>query len=113
VVDDEVAPPPSGRHAFRDPVAAYLWKVSPWDHKAHAYDRPLGEVTAAAICTHSAGTDRLHKYDGVTPRCPGCLVVIGERLADRQAEEAVRVWESDHASIRAERDDRHRLIEEG
>lgn len=75
----------SGQHATHGPVAHYEWRVSPWDHKAHAY-RALGEVTSEAICQHSSSTKRLGKDDGTAHRCPGCLVAIGQELVEQRGD---------------------------
>ncbi|MGB3439837.1 MAG: hypothetical protein WBA97_13905 [Actinophytocola sp.] len=51
--------------------------VSPWDRQAHAF-HALGEVTAAAICSHSTRASTLVADDGSAPDCLGCVVAISQ-----------------------------------
>jgi len=68
---------PPYRRYTHGPAAQFVWKVSAWDHQAHAFNG-LGEVTAEAICTHSTGTATLIADDGTAPECLGCIVAISQ-----------------------------------
>lgn len=61
-----------------------IWLKSPWDHTVHAF-RPdmVGEMTAEALCSHSALTGRLIEPGDVDRRCLACLLLHGDVLADR------------------------------
>lgn len=67
------------------PDVAPVWRRSPWDGLVHAF-RPenIGEVTAEALCEHSALASRLTEEDG--RRCHACLLLHGDELADRQGD---------------------------
>jgi hypothetical protein len=60
-----------------------VWKTSPWDHHVHAF-RPdmIGEVTAEAVCSHSALASRLVEPGDIDRKCMGCLLLHGDGLAD-------------------------------
>ncbi|HEU5475299.1 MAG TPA: hypothetical protein VFV67_32050 [Actinophytocola sp.] len=68
-----------------DPTARLVWRMSPWDGLVHAF-RPenIGELTAEALCEHSALASRLTEQDG--RRCFACLLLHGDELADRHDE---------------------------
>jgi hypothetical protein len=66
-------------------MAGLIWKVSPWDHRVHAF-RELGEIASEAICQHCAPTSRLGEPTHADRRCLGCLLVHGDDLVDRHAD---------------------------
>lgn len=67
------------------PAIALVWRLSPWDGLVHAF-RPekIGEVTAEALCEHSALANRLTDQDG--RRCHACLLLHGDELAKRHGD---------------------------
>lgn len=67
------------RRYSHGPAARYEWWVSPWDRRAHAYQQ-VGDVTAAAICGHSAVTANLIVDDGAASECLGCVVAIAKSV---------------------------------
>lgn len=72
---------------------AVEWLVSPWDERSHAFD-DKGEVTARAVCTHSAPTGRLAAPTVDNPKCLICLVTHGLELAELhdRADSRGAVW---------------------
>lgn len=58
------------------PAATLMWRLTPWDGLVHAF-RPedIGDVTAEALCEHSALADHLVDHDG--PRCHACVLLQG------------------------------------
>jgi hypothetical protein len=56
------------------------WRVSPWDHRQHAFPE-FGEVVSQALCDHSARTSALVEGEG--RQCMACLLLLGFALADR------------------------------
>lgn len=57
------------------PYDLYLWWISAWDHRAHAY-LVIGDPVAEAICAHVSSRSTLIADDGTAPECLGCMVVI-------------------------------------
>jgi hypothetical protein len=76
-------------HASPEP-GALVWRMSPWDNLVHGF-RPerIGEVTAEAICSHSALTRRLTEEYGRL--CQACVLLHGDELARRDSD-ADRFW---------------------
>jgi hypothetical protein len=70
-------------------AAQVTWILSGWDLKVHAFPS-LGEVTSEAVCTHSALTARLVEPRGDEPKCFGCLLIFGDKLATQQGDAAWR-----------------------
>lgn len=60
------------------------WKTSPWDHHVHAFAAgKIGEVGAEAVCEHTARSSALTDPEQRDPKCMGCLLIVGDQLADR------------------------------
>lgn len=60
------------------------WFMSRYDGRAHAFPRKgRAAAHAEAVCTHTIPRDRvLRSEDG--RKCLACLLIVGDRLADRQ-----------------------------
>jgi hypothetical protein len=72
-------------HAAHGQESHMHWLLSPWDHQVHAFpDDKIGDVTAEAICTHSALVSRLSNKDG--RKCLGCVLLYGDELTGRHGE---------------------------
>lgn len=61
------------------PGDLYRWKVSAWDHRAHAY-LVIGDPVSEAICGHVSSMSTLIPDDGRVPECLGCMVVVVQQL---------------------------------
>ena len=71
----------TGQHTDHGPAADYQWRVSTWGPWSHAF-REFGEVVSEAICSQCSLTSKLTENKHAV-KCPGCLTVIGEGLADK------------------------------
>lgn len=72
-------------HSATGRLPEYLWRVSNWDHRVHAF-RQLGEVSSTAVCSHSALTNKLTEDAKNTNRCLACVIIVGGEMADRGGE---------------------------
>lgn len=57
------------------PNRSFVWKVSAWDHHAHAY-LTFGDVTSQAVCGHNSSSTTLDDDDGAAIECLGCMLVL-------------------------------------
>lgn len=68
-----------GRHAAHGRSSPYIWLVG-WDHKAHAFPQPLGELSSVSACETIARTSGLTEPTADDPWCRPCLHVLGHEL---------------------------------
>ncbi|HEU5475832.1 MAG TPA: hypothetical protein VFV67_34785 [Actinophytocola sp.] len=58
-------------------MAEPVWLTSPWDHLSHAFHPDMiGELTARAMCDHSALAARLAEPHPDDRRCLACLLLM-------------------------------------
>ena len=71
------------RRFTRWPHSLFLWRVSAWDHNAHAY-LTLGGLTPEAICGHVSSATSLRLDDRAAPECFGCKHMVGVLAPSRR-----------------------------
>lgn len=70
-----------------------VWRTSPWDHLVHGFAPDMiGELTAQALCDHSALAARLTQPHHTDRKCLACLLLHGDTLAGQIGETDRYAW---------------------
>jgi len=59
----------------------WLWQLSGYDDRVHAFERAGGASFVEAACSHSVPFDKVVRgHEG--SRCLACLLIVGDHLAE-------------------------------